>query len=68
MLARPQQAVIDNRYLLEVMVDAVPVCSLGQIINALFDVRPYRRTTYVEDNQNMISNRKFHALPSLSVT
>lgn len=39
MLARLQQAVIDNRYVLEVIVDAVPVCSLGQIFNALFDVR-----------------------------
>lgn len=39
MLARLQKAVIDNRwYVLEVMVDAVPVCSLGQIINALFNV------------------------------
>jgi hypothetical protein len=38
MLARLQQAVIDNQNVFEVLVDAVRCCSLGQITNALFDV------------------------------
>jgi methylmalonyl-CoA mutase len=45
MLARLQQAVIDNRNVFEVLVDAVRVCSLGQITNALFEVGgQYRRS------------------------
>ena len=44
MLARLQQAVIDNRNVFEVLMDAVRVCSLGQITNALFEVGgQYRR-------------------------
>lgn len=39
MLARLQPAVIDNQNVFEVLVDAVRVCSLGQITNALFEVR-----------------------------
>jgi methylmalonyl-CoA mutase len=44
MLARLQQAVIDNRNVFEVLMDAVRVCSLGQITQALFEVGgQYRR-------------------------
>nr|WP_295078605.1 fused isobutyryl-CoA mutase/GTPase IcmF [uncultured Roseateles sp.] len=45
MLARLQQAVIDNRNVFEVLMDAVRVCSLGQITSALFEVGgQYRRS------------------------
>ena len=45
MLTRLQQAVIDNRNVFEVLMDAVRVCSLGQITNALFEVGgQYRRS------------------------
>jgi len=45
MLARLQQAVIENRNVFEVLIDAVRVCSLGQITNALFEVGgQYRRS------------------------
>lgn len=45
MLRRLQQAVIDNRNMFEVLMDAVRVCSLGQITNALFEVGgQYRRS------------------------
>ncbi|MGZ5193875.1 MAG: fused isobutyryl-CoA mutase/GTPase IcmF [Ramlibacter sp.] len=44
MLQRLQQAVIDNRNVFEILMDAVRVCSLGQITNALFEVGgQYRR-------------------------
>jgi methylmalonyl-CoA mutase len=44
MLARLQQAVIHNQNVFEVLMDAVRVCSLGQITNALFEVGgQYRR-------------------------
>jgi isobutyryl-CoA mutase len=44
MLARLQQAVIDNANVFDVLMDAVRVCSLGQISNALFEVGgQYRR-------------------------
>ncbi len=44
MLARLRQAVIDNQNVFEVLMDAVRVCSLGQITNALFEVGgQYRR-------------------------
>jgi len=44
MLDRLQQAVIDNRNVFEVLMEAVRVCSLGQITNALFEVGgQYRR-------------------------
>ena len=44
MLARLQQAVIENRNVFEVLMDAVRVCSLGQITSALFEVGgQYRR-------------------------
>jgi methylmalonyl-CoA mutase len=44
MLARLQQAVIHNDNVFEVLMDAVRVCSLGQITNALFEVGgQYRR-------------------------
>ncbi len=44
MLARLQQAVILNPNVFEVLMDAVRVCSLGQITNALFEVGgQYRR-------------------------
>jgi methylmalonyl-CoA mutase len=44
MLARLQQAVIANDNVFEVLVDAVRVCSLGQITHALFEVGgQYRR-------------------------
>ncbi|MBI2769893.1 MAG: methylmalonyl-CoA mutase family protein [Burkholderiales bacterium] len=44
MLKRLQQAVIDNHNVFEVLMDAVRVCSLGQITNALFEVGgQYRR-------------------------
>ena len=43
-LARLQQAVIHNQNVFEVLMDAVRVCSLGQITNALFEVGgQYRR-------------------------
>ena len=43
-LARLQQAVIENSNVFEVLMDAVRVCSLGQITNALFEVGgQYRR-------------------------
>ena len=45
MLARLQKAVIDNTNVFEVLMDAVRVCSLGQITNALFEVGgQYRRS------------------------
>ncbi len=45
MLERLRQAVIDNRNVFEVLMDAVRVCSLGQITNALFEVGgQYRRS------------------------
>jgi methylmalonyl-CoA mutase len=45
MLARLRQAVIDNANVFEVLMDAVRVCSLGQITHALFDVGgQYRRS------------------------
>ncbi len=45
MLKRLQQAVIDNANVFEVLMDAVRVCSLGQITHALFDVGgQYRRS------------------------
>jgi methylmalonyl-CoA mutase len=45
MLARLQQAVIDNGNVFEVLMDAVRCCSLGQITNALFEVGgQYRRS------------------------
>jgi isobutyryl-CoA mutase len=45
MLKRLQQAVIDNLNVFEVLMDAVRVCSLGQITNALFEVGgQYRRS------------------------
>jgi methylmalonyl-CoA mutase len=44
MLSRLQQAVIHNDNVFEVLMDAVRVCSLGQITNALFEVGgQYRR-------------------------
>ncbi len=44
MLKRLQTAVIDNANVFEVLMDAVRVCSLGQITNALFEVGgQYRR-------------------------
>ena len=44
MLKRLQQAVIDNENVFAVLMDAVRVCSLGQISNALFEVGgQYRR-------------------------
>ena len=45
MLERLQQAVIDNKNVFEVLMDAVRVCSLGQITSALFEVGgQYRRS------------------------
>jgi isobutyryl-CoA mutase len=45
MLTRLKQAVIDNRNVFDVLMDAVRVCSLGQITNALFEVGgQYRRS------------------------
>ncbi|MBM3395134.1 MAG: methylmalonyl-CoA mutase, partial [Betaproteobacteria bacterium] len=45
MLQRLQQAVIENANVFEVLMDAVRVCSLGQITHALFDVGgQYRRS------------------------
>ncbi len=45
MLKRLQQAVIDNENVFAVLVDAVRVCSLGQITHALFEVGgQYRRS------------------------
>lgn len=45
MLRRLQQAVIDNRNVFEVLMDAVRVCSLGQVTAALFEVGgQYRRS------------------------
>jgi methylmalonyl-CoA mutase len=45
MLQRLQQAVIENRNVFEVLMDAVRGCSLGQITNALFEVGgQYRRS------------------------
>src|SRR3989338_1030793 len=44
MLKRLQQAVIDNKNVFEVLMEAVRVCSLDQITNALFEVGgQYRR-------------------------
>ena len=43
-IKRLQQAVIDNANVFEVLMEAVRVCSLGQITNALFEVGgQYRR-------------------------
>ncbi|HWI09978.1 MAG TPA: fused isobutyryl-CoA mutase/GTPase IcmF, partial [Burkholderiaceae bacterium] len=45
MLRRLQQAVIENRNVFEVLMEAVRCCSLGQITNALFEVGgQYRRS------------------------
>ena len=45
MLERLKQAVIHGRNVFEVLMDAVRVCSLGQITNALFEVGgQYRRS------------------------
>ncbi|CAN5340395.1 methylmalonyl-CoA mutase family protein [soil metagenome] len=45
MLKRLQQAVIDNRNVFEVLMEAVRCCSLGQITSALFEVGgQYRRS------------------------
>jgi methylmalonyl-CoA mutase len=45
LLKHLQQAVIDNRNVFEVLMDAVRVCSLGQITQALFEVGgQYRRS------------------------
>ena len=45
MLQRLQQAVIDNRNVFDVLMDAVRCCSLGQITSALFEVGgQYRRS------------------------
>ena len=45
LLKRLQQSVIDNKNVFEVLIDAVRVCSLGQITNALFEVGgQYRRS------------------------
>ena len=45
MLLRLQQAVIENKNVFEVLMDAVRVCSLGQITSALFEVGgQYRRS------------------------
>ena len=45
MLKRLQQAVMDNANVFDVLMDAVRVCSLGQITNALFEVGgQYRRS------------------------
>jgi methylmalonyl-CoA mutase len=45
MLKKLRQAVIDNQNVFEVLMDAVRVCSLGQITSALFEVGgQYRRT------------------------
>ncbi len=44
MLKRLQQAVIENKNVFDVLMDAVRVCSLGQITNTLFEVGgQYRR-------------------------
>jgi methylmalonyl-CoA mutase len=44
MLKRLRQAVIDDRNVFEVLMDAVRVCSLGQITEALFEIGgQYRR-------------------------
>jgi isobutyryl-CoA mutase len=44
-LQRLKQAVIENRNVFDVLMDAVHVCSLGQITNALFEVGgQYRRS------------------------
>ena len=41
---RGKRAVIENKNVFEVLMDAVRVCSLGQITNALFEVGgQYRR-------------------------
>ena len=45
MLARLRQAVIDNDNVFDVLMDAVRVCSLGEITGALFEVGgQYRRS------------------------
>jgi methylmalonyl-CoA mutase len=45
MLKRLQQAAIDQHNVFEVLMDAVRVCSLGQITRALFEVGgQYRRS------------------------
>jgi methylmalonyl-CoA mutase len=45
MLKRLQQAVIENRNVFDVLMDAVRVCSLGQVTHALFEVGgQYRRS------------------------
>ena len=44
LLSKLQKAVIQNQNIFEVLIDAVKVCSLGQITNALFEVGgQYRR-------------------------
>jgi methylmalonyl-CoA mutase len=44
MLERLRRAVVEDRNVFEVLMDAVRVCSLGQITHALFEVGgQYRR-------------------------
>lgn len=44
MIRRLKQAVLENRNVFEVLMDAVRVCSLGQVTSALFEVGgQYRR-------------------------
>jgi methylmalonyl-CoA mutase len=44
-LKQLQEAVINNANVFEILMDAVRVCSLGQITNALFEVGgQYRRS------------------------
>jgi methylmalonyl-CoA mutase len=48
MLQKLQSAVIENKHVFEVLMEAVRVCSLGQITNALFEVGgQYRRNMNV---------------------
>ncbi len=42
-LKRLQQSVIENSHVFEVLMDAVRVCCLGQITNALFEVGGHYR-------------------------
>ncbi|TMH33861.1 MAG: methylmalonyl-CoA mutase, partial [Betaproteobacteria bacterium] len=54
MLERLKQAVIHGRNVFEVLMDAVRVCSLGQITNALFEVGgQYRRSMRAWNRANL---------------
>ena len=58
MLERLQQAVIDDENVFEVLMEAVRVCSLGQITQALFEVGGQYRQEHVGTHRDRRSPSK----------